>query len=113
QTVVGVGDPPVATHPVLGLPIPNPAQGAVSFAVTLTHPGHATVRAYDPRGRLVSTILDRDLPAGSQSFTWDVVTYDPNLANGIYLLVLEAEGQGQVRRVAYMRGPLPVEHLGD
>jgi hypothetical protein len=113
QTVVGVGDPPVATRPDLGLPIPNPARGAFSFAVTLTRPGHATVRAYDPRGRLVRTVVDRDLPAGSESFTWDVVTQDPNLADGIYLLVLEAEGQRQVRRVAYLRDALPVEHLHD
>lgn len=113
QTVVGVGDPPVATRPDLGLPIPNPARGACSFAVTLTRPGRATVRAYDARGRLVSTIVDRDLPAGSESFTWDVTTRDPELADGIYLLVLEAEGQRQVRRVAYLRDALPAEHLGD
>jgi len=113
QTVVGVGDAPIATHPSLGLPIPNPARGAVSFAVTLTHPGRATVRAYDPRGRLVSTIVDRDLPAGSESFTWDVMTQDPHLSDGIYLLVLEAEGQRQVRRVAYLRDALPEEHFGD
>jgi hypothetical protein len=113
QTVVGVGDPPVATHPELGLPIPNPARGAFSFAVTLTRPGHATVRAYDPRGRLVRTVVDRDLPAGNQSFTWDVTTQDPTLADGIYLLVLEAEGSRQVRRVAYLRDALPQEHLGD
>jgi len=112
QTVVGVGDP-VATGPALGLPMPNPAQGAFSFAVTLSKPGRATVRAFDAHGRLVRTIVDRDLPGGRQSFTWDVVTENPDLADGIYLLVLEAEGRRQVRRVAYLRDDLPVEHLHD
>jgi len=113
QTVVGVGDGPPVAGPELGIPIPNPARASVTFSVAMARQGHATVRAYDARGRLVRTLLDRDLPGGRQSFTWDVAAEDPGLASGVYLLLLEAEGRRQVRRVAYLRGAPLVEHLHD
>jgi hypothetical protein len=57
--------------------------------------------------------MDRDLPSGRHDFTWDITSDAPSLPSGIYLLVLEADGQRRVQRVAYLRGSAPVEHVAN
>ncbi len=61
-------------HPALARSQPNPFTPASSHAeirFTLAHPGPATLRLYDPAGRLIQTLVDRPLAAGEHLATWD------------------------------------------
>lgn len=63
QTASGVGLR-VLANPVIG----NAAQ-VLSFNVP--RDGRVTVRVFDVSGKLVATLLDRDLPAGPREAAWD------------------------------------------
>jgi nitrous oxidase accessory protein NosD len=57
--------------PVLRASRPNPFNPRTEIAFDLPATGRATLRIYDPAGRLVCTLLDADLPAGPGAVTWD------------------------------------------
>ncbi len=109
KSAVDVGDEFARAGVALSRPIPNPARSAVTYAVTLPRAAHVRIRAFDLRGRMVSTLVDREFPAGRQGLTWDVTNDDPGLASGVYLLVLEADGQRRVQRMVYLRGAPPAD----
>ena len=113
KSTVDVGDEFAGLGVEFGRPIPNPARNAVSYSMTLPRGTHVKVRAFDTSGRAVRTLVDRDLPAGRQSLTWDITSDAPSLSSGVYLLVFEADGRRLVRRFAYLRGAPPEEHLAD
>jgi len=50
---------------------PNPFNPSTSISFSLAEPGRAVVEVFDFRGRLVRTLLDRDLPAGPATAAWD------------------------------------------
>src|SRR6185295_10240912 len=50
---------------------PNPARGLTSFSYGLPTAGHARLSLIDVTGRLVRTVIDRDLPAGRGQVAWD------------------------------------------
>ena len=111
KSTVGVGEGDVAGIE-LGRPIPNPSSNAVSYSVTLPRPAHVRVRAFDLGGRTIGNLVDRDLPAGRQSFTWDILSDTPGLASGVVMLVMDSEGRRLVRRFTFLRGaPLREGHL--
>ena len=49
---------------------PNPFVERTQIAFTLQQEARATISIYDVAGRLVSTLVDRELPAGDHSFWW-------------------------------------------
>jgi hypothetical protein len=57
------------------------------------------VRVFDIRGRLVSTVVDKVLPAGNHSFDFDAA----KLSSGVYFMRLQADGQSQVRRLSLLK----------
>lgn len=52
-------------------PSPNPANPAVTLTVELDAAATVRLDVLDVRGRVVRTVLDADLPAGSHSRRWD------------------------------------------
>jgi hypothetical protein len=91
-------DPPViafALHPVA----PSPASGGCAMAFDL--PELATVRlsVYDLGGRLMSTVLDRDMPAGSHRVWWD----RQSLPDGVYFAKIQAGRFRAVRTIVLIR----------
>jgi hypothetical protein len=69
---LGVGDGPTASAVglrVLANPVIGNAAQVLSFNVPRN--GRVTVRVFDVSGRLVATLLDRNLPEGSQEAVWD------------------------------------------
>jgi hypothetical protein len=83
---------------------PNPSAGdaAISFALAL--PARAKLAIYDVAGRLVKTIVDGDLEAGSHRVEWQG-TDDSGQVNlpGVYFARLETEGFTQTRKILYLR----------
>ncbi len=73
---------------------PNPFQGSALIGFRLPEAGRVSLRLYDVRGRLVRTLLDGELPAG----THEVTLEGAGLASGTYFYRLESRGQQVWRR---------------
>ena len=70
---------------------PNPFASSTSIAFDLPQGARVRLRIYDVSGRLVTTLADGWLDAGSQFFSWDGTTLrGPHAPDGIYYLSLEA-----------------------
>ena len=78
---------------------PNPFNPRTKIEFGLAREGRATVRVFDIRGRLVSTVVDKVLPAGNHSFDFDAA----KLSSGVYFMRLQADGQSQVRRLSLLK----------
>ncbi|NNE43452.1 MAG: T9SS type A sorting domain-containing protein [Gemmatimonadetes bacterium] len=50
---------------------PNPFRDGTAIRFSLGQPQSAAVRVFDTAGRLVRTVLDAALPAGTQAVSWD------------------------------------------
>ena len=84
--------------------VPNPFNAATAFRFELATPGRATLRVYSPAGRLVATLVDADLPAGSHTAAWTGRDdRGREAASGVYFCRLEAGGERLVRRVVLVK----------
>ena len=91
----GAGSSAVA----LGRPSPNPAQGLVELPFALQDGGTARLSVYDALGREVAVVAERAFGAGGQ-----VSRFDPSrLAPGVYVVVLEANGERATQRLSVVR----------
>ncbi|MEZ5064459.1 MAG: FlgD immunoglobulin-like domain containing protein [bacterium] len=100
------GFDPVDTVEGFGLaaPRPNPFSGKTEIRFALERPASTALAVYDVSGRLVRTLLSRDLPAGSHASSWDGRDTDGNAAAaGIYFLRLASDGRTDIRRVNLVR----------
>jgi hypothetical protein len=89
---------------VLGLPFPNPANGRLHFTLSLPQDSAVRVEVFDVRGRLVDTILDRSIRAGTYGLVWAPPrTGDGAVASGNYFLRAEAGGKEAVQKVVLTR----------
>ncbi len=80
-----VDDGPLAAFQ--GLELTGFAAGSgASFRFSLPQGGRMSLKVYDIRGRLVSTLLDRDMHQGEHSARWD----NKRIASGMYFARLRA-----------------------
>ncbi len=62
------------------------------------------VRIYDLRGRLVKTLVDRELEPGSHRVVWDGRDYrGRRVASGVYFTTLKSGGETFVRKMVVLR----------
>ena len=102
--VASVGEPPASDGVQLGAPWPNPVTGALGYSISLPRAGHVRVEVYGVGGRLVRTLLDRELPGGHHDFTWDARgERAARLASGVYHLRLTAAGVQRSRKFTLIR----------
>lgn len=72
--------------------VPNPFNPRTMIRYSLPQPAHATLGLYDQRGRLVTALVDEDLPAGEQSVEWDGRdAHGALVASGAYIVRLVTE----------------------
>ncbi|HEX8297741.1 MAG TPA: kelch repeat-containing protein [Rubricoccaceae bacterium] len=71
MVAVGEEDTPALGTPGLTLTGPHPARGAVRLRVTLDRAEAATVTITDIRGRVVATLADGPLAAGTHEIRWN------------------------------------------
>ncbi|MBC8426854.1 hypothetical protein H8E07_22295 [bacterium] len=87
-------------HPVH----PNPFNPSTRFAFDLPRPGPFTLRVHDLRGRVVRTLAEGSIPAGSHTATWNGRDDDGRaLPSGAYVIRLEAEGHAATRRATLLK----------
>jgi hypothetical protein len=83
---VGVESGPAATAVTLAAS-PNPARGRATFSFALPQSGRVRLVVIDAAGRVVTTLVDGDVPAG-----WHEAHWSARAAPGVYFARLEAPG---------------------
>lgn len=95
----GEGDAAEATETALLAPAPNPATTTTDLRFDLATAGAARLTVYDLLGREIARLAEGEQAAGRH-----VVTFRPaQLASGIYVVVLDADGQRFTRRLTVVR----------
>lgn len=83
---------------------PNPLNPTGVFRFATTRPGIARIRLYDVQGRLIRTLVDRQLPAGDQEVFFDGRDRDGrSLASGVYFARIETTDGSYKKRVAIVK----------
>jgi len=88
----------------LGPARPNPANTQMSFFFSLPFDMDVQVRLYDSTGRLVRTLVEAPMGAGTYSAMWEGQDDAGRpVAPGIYFYELRGDGQRLSRQVSWMR----------
>ncbi|HUV37624.1 MAG TPA: FlgD immunoglobulin-like domain containing protein, partial [Patescibacteria group bacterium] len=97
-------DGPPAGEVYLAHSFPNPFNPTTTIRFELPEPRWVRLAIYDVSGRLVATLVDRLLPAGSRELEWSG-TNDAgrSVASGVYLVRLKAGHFEQTRRLVLLR----------
>lgn len=83
---------------------PNPFSSSTTYSFYLPSPGKARLRVYDIAGRLVTTLIDADLPAGPHQISWDGTDgRGSRLSNGVYLIHLKVKGKTFTQKSILLR----------
>jgi hypothetical protein len=110
DSATAIGDPigpggGTKTPKMLSFPSPNPLSGTrLSFWINLERSEKVRVSVFDVGGRLIGTLVNEALPAGSHphSFNLDRMR-SHRLVSGIYFLCLDAKGTREVRKFLILR----------
>ena len=98
--VEGEGEPAaVSAHATLNESYPNPFNPTTTISFTLETESRVTLIVYDVLGREVARLADGPLPAGLHSAVFEAT----NLASGLYLCRLDANGHTSMRRMMLMK----------
>lgn len=99
-----VTDTPPRAVARLARAYPNPFNPSVAIEAVLPRAGRARITIHDARGRLVRTLLDRDLPAGATSVGWDGRDgKGAAAAAGVYLVRLSTADGDDSAKVVMVR----------
>jgi hypothetical protein len=78
---------------------PNPFDHSTKISFTLGQSGHALLTVFDATGKVVRTLVDSDLPAGSHSVTFD----SGDLPNGLYLYRIASGAYSETRTMTLQK----------
>lgn len=78
---------------------PNPFNPSTEIRFDINRPGLAVLKIYNTLGQVVTTLVNRDLPAGSYRLTFDAA----NLPSGLYFYRLEYDGLSQTKKMMLIR----------
>jgi hypothetical protein len=78
---------------------PNPMGQDTTLRFALREPGHAVLKVFDLSGRLVDTVLDRELEPGIHDVPW---TSD-SVAGGVYFFRLTVGAESFTTRLVHVR----------
>jgi len=88
----GVEDEPEFANR-LGHARPNPFNPVTTIEYSVAVSGQVTLRVYDLAGRVVRTLVDRDVEAGEHHAIWDGTTDSgERAASGVYFVKMAAPG---------------------
>jgi fibronectin type 3 domain-containing protein len=84
---------------------PNPFSAQTSIHYTVPSEGaRVTMRIYDVRGRLVTTLVDRAQGGGAHQATWDGRdSTGRTVASGVYFCQIAIGDWGETRKIAFLR----------
>lgn len=83
---------------------PNPFNPTINLRFDLAQLSRVKINVYDIRGRLVRTLTEGDLNAGTHTFTWN--GWDDQgrtLSSGVYFLTLEDGATSIKQKIVYLK----------
>ena len=84
--------------------VPNPFNPSTRIAFTLYRGARTALRIFDATGRLVATLLDRDLPPGRHDVTWDGLNdRSQRVATGVYFYQLRSGAVLETRNMVLLK----------
>ncbi len=90
---------PSAAGFALGENFPNPATESTTIEYTAPTAGHVNIGIFDNTGRLVKTVLDKDVDAGTGS----IVVNTSDLPSGLYLYRMVSGGYSEAKTMTVAR----------
>ncbi len=78
---------------------PNPFNPVTTIPFSLPEAGHVTLKVYDMLGRLVDTLIDRELNAGYHDASFDARSYP----SGAYIYRLEVNNFASVKKMMLVK----------
>lgn len=95
---------PVKPATALDQNVPNPFNPETRISFSVPQRGRVALRIYDPAGRVVATLVDRDMPSGQHVVTWRG-TNDRNrrVASGVYFYQLRCGGELLTRSMVLLK----------
>ncbi len=93
------GDMPKSLPFVLNQNYPNPFNPSTTISFTLDRDGFVSLNVYDVAGRVVATILNKTMTAGS----YDVGFNAKSLSSGVYFYKLKTADQEMTRKMILLR----------
>ena len=96
--LAAAGDQPPARTRIVGN-APNPFNPRTIIAFDLAFAGKVQLDIFDLRGRLVTRLVEADLPAGRHTAAWE----DASVASGVYFARLCTAGGMEVHKMTLLR----------
>ncbi len=93
------GDTPISLPFALNQNYPNPFNPSTTISFTLDRDGFVSLNVYDVAGRVVATILNKTMAAGS----YDVGFNAKSLSSGVYFYKLNTADQEMTRKMILLR----------
>ena len=78
---------------------PNPFSRSTVISFDLIKEGRVQLSIYDESGRMIKSLLDQVIPAGTHNITWET----GNLAAGFYTVQLRTEGIVKAHRMVHVK----------
>lgn len=78
---------------------PNPFNRITTIQFELYQPGFVSLKVYDIQGRLVMTLLEKNIPSGVNQVMWDGSEYPA----GLYFCRLSVNGLSEVKRMTLLK----------
>jgi hypothetical protein len=90
--------------PVLATPVPNPVTSQCVIGFSTPSAGDVSIAVYDLSGRMVRTLVDGPLSAGTGSVSWSGVSDDGDiLPSGCYTVVMRGSSGTASTRLVLLR----------
>jgi hypothetical protein len=103
-TPSGLGDTPSSSGVTVYQNVPNPFNPTTRISFDLEARENVNISVYDVKGRLVNTLLNRELGAGPHSVDWDGTATNGNrVSSGVYLYVLRTSKETISRRMVLLK----------
>ncbi len=83
----------------LAPPYPNPFNPTTQLRFGLPEATQVRIDVYNILGSRVTTLIDRNLPAGYHNVTWDA----PNVSSGLYLVQMKAGGYVHTKKAFLLK----------
>ena len=91
--------PPVGNQLEIVKNYPNPFDGTTTIRYTVPRAGRVKLTVYNVLGEKIAVLRDREEDAGTRLINWDA----DGLAQGVYFVMLSANGKTDTHKVVYLR----------
>jgi hypothetical protein len=78
---------------------PNPFNPSTTIQYSIIEPAFVTIKIFDIYGREVETLVNKNLPAGRYSTTWE----PRKITSGVYYYKIAAGKYNEIRKMVYLR----------